>query len=127
MVCIKSVVLFVKNWFKVFAGMIRTGFITSIKKDMEIAALRSQLALCHQQIINKKMKKPLPTPAFRQLWVIISKLSRDWESYLILVKLETVRALSAQNHYNLYKSGFHSILPLCIKFAPFNLKSLSLK
>ena len=86
----RSLILFVKNWFDVLANIIRTGIISSIKKDIEIAALRSQLALCHQQIINQKIKKPLPTPAFRQLWVLISKLSRDWESYLILFKPETV-------------------------------------
>ncbi len=82
--------MFVKNWLGILASLIRTGFMSGIQKDIEIAALRSQLALCQQQIINHKMKKPLPTPAFRQLWVIISKLSRDWESYLILVKPETV-------------------------------------
>ena len=86
----RSLTLFVKNWFDVLANIIRTGIISSTKKDIEIAALRSQLALCHQQIINQKMQKPLPTPAFRQLWVLISKLSRDWESYLILFKPETV-------------------------------------
>lgn len=90
MVCIKSVVLFVKNWFDAIACMIRTGLMSSVKKDIEIAALRSQLALCHQHIINQKIKKPLPTPAFQQLWVLISKLSRDWESYMILFKPETV-------------------------------------
>lgn len=57
---------------------------------MEIAALRSQLAICHQHIIKQKMQKPLPTPAFRQLWALISKMFRDWESYLILFKPETV-------------------------------------
>ena len=86
----RSLTLFVKNWFDVLANIIRTGIISSTKKDIEIAALRSQLALCHQQIINQKMQKPLPTPEFRQLWVLISKLSRDWESYLILFKPETV-------------------------------------
>ena len=86
----RSFILFVKNWIDVIASMIRTGLMSSIKKDMEIAALRSQLAICHQQIINQKMQKPLPTPAFSQLWVLISKLSRDWESYLILIKPETV-------------------------------------
>jgi hypothetical protein len=64
--------------------------MSKIEKDIEIAALRSQLALCHQKIINHKRRKPLPTSAFRQLWVLISKLSREWESYLILVKPETV-------------------------------------
>lgn len=64
--------------------------MSNLEKDVEIAALRSQLSLCHQQIVNHKIQKPLPTPTFRQLWVLISKLSRDWESYLILVKPETV-------------------------------------
>ena len=86
----RAVILFVTNWFDVIASMIRTGLISSIKKDIGITALRSQLSLCHQQIINQKMQKPLPTPAFRQLWVILSKLSHDWESYLILFKPETV-------------------------------------
>jgi putative transposase len=86
----RSIILFVKNWVDIITNLIRTGFMSSIQKDVEIAALRSQLAVCHQQIINHKMRKPLPTPAFRQLWVLISKISRDWESYLILVKPETV-------------------------------------
>jgi len=76
-------------WSAVLASLIRTRFMSSIEKDIEIAALRSQLALCHQQIINHKIRKPIPTPAFRQIWVLISKLSREWESYLILVKPET--------------------------------------
>ncbi len=90
MMCLTSMVLFVKNWFKVFAGIIRTRLMTSMERDIEIAALRSQLSICHQQIINHKIQKPRPTPVFRQLWVLISKLSRDWESYLIIVKPETV-------------------------------------
>lgn len=90
MICFTSVVLFVKNWFKVLAGIIRTGFLSSLEKDIEIAALRSQLSICHQQIINHKIQKPRPTPAFRQLWVLISKLSREWKSYLMIVKPETV-------------------------------------
>jgi putative transposase len=86
----RSIILFVKNWVDIITNLIRTRFMSSIQKDVEIAALRSQLAIYHQQIINHKMRKPLPTPAFRQLWVLISKISRDWESYLILVKPETV-------------------------------------
>ena len=86
----KSIVSFVKNWFDVLASIIRTRFMSSLKKDAEIAALRSQLSLCHQQIINNKMQKPRPTPVFRQLWVLISKYFHDWESFLIIVSPETV-------------------------------------
>ncbi len=58
--------------------------------EMEILALRSQLSIFQQQIINRKLPKPRPTPAFRQLWVFISKLWSDWKSALLVVKPETV-------------------------------------
>lgn len=88
--CLKSIVSFVKSWGQVFASIIQTRFMSSIEKDIEIATLRSQLALCQQKIVNNKILKPIPTPAFRQLWVLISKFFSDWESYLLIVKPETV-------------------------------------
>lgn len=56
----------------------------------ENIALRSQLALFQQQILNHQCPKPKPTPAFRQLWVLISKLCPHWKSFLMVVKPETV-------------------------------------
>jgi putative transposase len=54
------------------------------------SSLCSQLSLYQQQLLNHKLPKPRPTPAFRQLWVFISKLWPDWKSALVVVKPETV-------------------------------------
>jgi len=66
--------------------------MSALEKDLEIIALRSQLAVVQQKIINRKMKKPHLTTAFRQLWVLLSKWFPAWKSSLILVKPETVIA-----------------------------------
>ncbi|HAH86661.1 MAG TPA: integrase, partial [Armatimonadetes bacterium] len=57
---------------------------------LENLALRSQLALFDHQILAKKLPKPMPKPAFRQLWVFLSKYWADWQSALMIVKPETV-------------------------------------
>jgi transposase InsO family protein len=41
-------------------------------------------------IINGTMPKPRITPAFRQLWVLLSKINPKWKSSLMLVKPGTV-------------------------------------
>jgi hypothetical protein len=58
--------------------------------ELENMALRSQLAIFQQQVLNHKRPRPQPTPAFRQLWVMISKLCSNWKSFLMIVKPETV-------------------------------------
>jgi transposase InsO family protein len=64
--------------------------MSTIDKDLEILALRSQLAIVQQNIISNKMSKPRFTIAFRQLWVLLSKFFPGWKSTLVLVKPETV-------------------------------------
>jgi putative transposase len=58
--------------------------------EIENIAFRSQLSLFQQQTLNHKISKPRPTLAFRQLWVMISKLWPNWKSALLVVKPETV-------------------------------------
>jgi hypothetical protein len=87
---LESIILFVTNWVDVLTSIIQTRMMSSLEKDLEIAALRSQLALYHQQILYHKMKKPTPTPVFRQLWVLLSKYFLGWKFCLILVRPETV-------------------------------------
>jgi len=53
-------------------------------------ALRSQLSLFQQQSLNHKTPKPRVNAAFRQLWVILSKVFPKWKSSLFIVKPETV-------------------------------------
>lgn len=57
---------------------------------MENIALRSQLALYKHRYEKQMLPKPTPTPAFRQLWVILSKYMISWKSHLVVVKPETV-------------------------------------
>src|SRR5690606_29345182 len=42
------------------------------------------------QVIDKKIPKPTVTPAYRQLWVLLSKFYSRWKENLVIVKPETV-------------------------------------
>ena len=53
-------------WYFVLTHMLKS----RAALEIEILALRSQLSIFQQQIINRKLPKPRPTPAFRQLWVL---------------------------------------------------------
>lgn len=64
--------------------------MSETEKDLEILALRSQLSILQQEIYNRKISKPRFTPAFRQLWVLFSKILPNWKTHLFLVKPETV-------------------------------------
>jgi len=70
--------------------LIQTHFMTTAQKDLEILALRSQLAIVQQQCINKKLPRPRLSNTFRRLWVLLSKIFINWSSALVLVKPETV-------------------------------------
>jgi len=64
--------------------------MSEFQKDLEITALRSQLALFQQQIANNKITKPRYNNTFRWLWILLSKIFPTWKDALILVKPETV-------------------------------------
>jgi transposase InsO family protein len=64
--------------------------MSDVAKDMEILALRSQLAITQENIHNHKIPKPRFNHAFRQLWVLLSKVLPAWQSALVFVKPETV-------------------------------------
>ena len=85
--------LFVKTFiqsFKFCLSFLRICFVSSMDIKIENLALRSQLSLFHQQIINKKISKPKTTPSFRLLWTFISKNYEKWKDILVLVKPDTV-------------------------------------
>ena len=83
---LKSIFLFFKNWLQIFAWFITSLFKTNLQKELEIVALRSQLSIFQQKLTTNKMSKPLFTSAFRQLWVLLSKIFTYWKSSLLLVK-----------------------------------------
>lgn len=87
MICIRSILTFLHAWYLFLLLSMRGFFISSNALIMENLALRSQLVLFEQQILAKKLPKPMPKPAFRQLWVFLSKYWADWQSGLMIVKL----------------------------------------
>jgi transposase InsO family protein len=87
---LKTFPLFFYDWCIYFSNTIQIKLKSRTALEIEVIALRSQLALYQEQTLNHKISKPRPTPAFRQLWVIISKLWPDWKSFLMIIKPETV-------------------------------------
>ena len=56
-----------------------------------IVALSSQLASCKQRVEQKKAPRPRFSPAFRMLWVILSRFLEGWENLAQLMKPATVK------------------------------------
>jgi len=78
------------NIFQIFRWFFQSRIMLDFQKDFEILALRSQLSILQQQIINRKISKPRVNNPFRMLWVFLSKVLHDWQSMLVIVKPETV-------------------------------------
>jgi len=90
MINFKSVISFFRGWINIFLCISRASFLTDKILVLENLALRSQLSVFQQQSLNHKISKPHVNPAFRQLWVILSKVFPKWKSSLFIVKPETV-------------------------------------
>ncbi len=56
-----------------------------------LLAAESQLAVCKHRIRQKKDPRPRFTPAFRFLWVVLSKFLESWESWAHLMQPATVK------------------------------------
>lgn len=81
---------FIVHWLQFLFWFFKVRFMSNSAKDLEILALRSQLAIVQERISNRKIPKPRFKPAFRCLWVLLSKFFPGWQASLILVKPETV-------------------------------------
>ena len=86
----RSLFSFFKEWFNYFAAFLSLFFKSTNDIKLENIALRSQLIQYRQRYEKQKLPKPQPTPAFRQLWVILSKSLTNWKSLLIVVQPKTV-------------------------------------
>ena len=56
-----------------------------------VVALSSQLASCIDRVQHEKERKPRFTPAFRLLWVVLSRFLEGWEDLAQLMKPATVK------------------------------------
>ena len=86
----QNLILFIKQWTHIIFWFFQVKAKSDSQKDLEILALRSQLAIMQEKIINKKASKPRFTPAYRTFWVLLSKFFFNWKDALIIVKPETV-------------------------------------
>lgn len=87
---LKEIISYVKEWISNLWQIIRLRFKSDIEKDLEIIALRSQLALYINKSNDKKITKPQSSLAFRQLWVLISLFYSKWKSLLAVLNPATV-------------------------------------
>jgi hypothetical protein len=78
------------RWLEYASLLLRNCFVSRRNLALENLALRSQLVMSENQVTFRKRPKPKPTPAFRQLWMILSKAFVEWRSVLVVVKPETV-------------------------------------
>lgn len=85
-----ALIKYIRNWFHYLQNSIQVIFMTNAAKNLEIIALRSQLALLTEQLENKKIKKPKSNRAYRQLWALISKFHPEWKSIQSIFKPDTV-------------------------------------
>ena len=86
----RLVTRFLRDWLYFILQVGRSTLMSRHALVIENLALRSQLAIYQQQVFAKKRPKGLPTPAFRQLWVIISRCRPDWQSAIVIVIPDTV-------------------------------------
>ena len=56
-----------------------------------LLAAESQLAACRERIQGKKAPRPRFTPAFRLLWIVLSKALSGWENLAQLMQPATVK------------------------------------
>ena len=90
MASFRAVLFFIVTWLQILTWFFKTRLLSNAAKDLEILALRSQLALVQKDILAGEMPKPRFKPALRCFWVLLSKIFPAWQNTLVLVKPETV-------------------------------------
>lgn len=96
---IKKTFSLVKDWVCLFLEFISAFIKPKEELVLENMALRSQLSLFQEKLINKKIPKPQSNFSFRWLWVTLSRRLENWKSLLFVFKPETIISW----HRNLYK------------------------
>jgi hypothetical protein len=83
---------FIKEILHYFFKFLWFMFIPKTILVGKLLAAESQLAKCCERIHQKKDPRPRFTPAFRLLWVVLSKVMDKWEDLVHLMKPETVKS-----------------------------------
>ena len=82
---------FVNEFFRYLIRFVCLLFYPKVSLAARLLAVQSQLAMCKNRIDLKKDPKPRFTPAFRILWVVLSKLLDGWEKLAQLMQPATVK------------------------------------
>jgi len=78
------------NIIQLFFCFVKTSFLSKTQKDLEILALRSQLAVLQEHLLNQKITRPRVNNRFRRLWVYLSKVYPDWKKALMIFQPDTI-------------------------------------
>ena len=76
--------------FSAAITFLSTFFRTRASMGFELLALKSQLAVCQHRIQERKDPRPTFNPAFRFLWVILSKVWSGWRRGARVMQADTV-------------------------------------
>jgi hypothetical protein len=91
---IMMILNFMKCVYELFGYLIRFVVLLFYPKAVltaRLLAVQSQLSMCKNRIDLKKDSKPRFTPAFRILWVVLSKFLEGWEELAQLMQPATVK------------------------------------
>jgi len=78
------------NILQFLCSLVKLRFMSGAQKDIEIIALRSQLAILQEHLLNQKIKKTKVNNSFRRLWVFLSKVYPSWKDALIIFRPDTI-------------------------------------
>ena len=85
-----SAVFPLQQLFSAAITFVTTFFRARAAMGFELVALRSQLALCQNRILEKSEPRPRFNRAFRALWAILSRFWDGWRSCACLMQPDTV-------------------------------------
>ena len=85
-----ALVQYIREWIYFISCIIDC--MSKPKRDLieKNALLASQLALVNEEIEVGKRPKPKSTPAYRHLWVLLSKFCSDWKEKSIVFSPDTI-------------------------------------
>jgi transposase InsO family protein len=87
----KAIMAYVREWLGIIFWSLNAKFKSDKHKELEIVALRMQLAYYKRQVEKKNLPKPRTSIAHQQFWVLLSKYYKNWRKLPLDVTPRTVK------------------------------------
>ena len=87
----KAIMAYIREWLGIIFWSLNAKFKSDKHKELEIVALRMQLAYYKRQVEKKKLPKPRTSIAHQQFWVLLSKYYKNWRKLPLDVTPRTVK------------------------------------